>query len=410
MSDSWFMPTARLPVNCRFDGFVDALASGEALGGDWDSLVIHLPPHTFVHCAAVAFLCAWGSDQRRRGRRLLLRGDDDTCRYLGRMDLHSHLGISLEEGHRQAETGRFLPLRLVRDGDAVFGAVNAICDLVLHQFDNAREFVPALEWAVNEIVDNILIHSETPVPGAVCAQYFPQRHRLDIAICDVGRGIKASLGQSRQLWSHGHAITTALERGVTRDPEVGQGNGMAGAMEIARQNGGGFEVWTGDVLFRLEHGEDKGFRQIPEVPGTGVVFSLDTRRPVDLTQTWIAADHGWSYINAEAERVSDEGLNVAANCSNTGTRPPAERLRRKILALLPEMTSPVILDFAGVERASSSFLDELLGRLAKELGVDAFRERILAVGMNAVLQQMGNVVVRQRLERDAVDSENQQME
>ena len=36
-----------------------------------------------------------------------------------------------------------------------------------------------MELAVNEIVDNILIHSETPVPGAVCAQYFPRMHRLD---------------------------------------------------------------------------------------------------------------------------------------------------------------------------------------------------------------------------------------
>ena len=68
------------------------------------------------------------------------------------------------------------------------------------------------------------------------------------------------------------------------------------------------------------------------------------------------------------------------------------------------MTGPVVIDLTGVRSASSSFLDEILGRLAKELGADPFRERIRVVGMNAVLEQMANVVLRQRLEPDAVDS------
>ena len=165
-------------------------------------------------------------------------------------------------------------MKLITDDDAVDQAVRAICDLILHQFDNAREFVPAVEWAAYEIIDNILVHAETPAPGAMCAQYFPQRHRLDFAICDVGRGIKSTLGETRALSSHAEAIRVALERGVTRSQEVGQGNGMAGALEIVRQNRGHMRIWTGDALFRFADGVERGIDIIPLTPGTGVVFSL----------------------------------------------------------------------------------------------------------------------------------------
>jgi len=42
------------------------------------------------------------------------------------MDLHRHLGFPPEpEGQRRSEEGRFLPLRLVTDGDDTHHTVNA---------------------------------------------------------------------------------------------------------------------------------------------------------------------------------------------------------------------------------------------------------------------------------------------
>jgi len=170
---------------------------------------VHLPVGCFVHCSAMAFLCTWGHQQVLAGRRMLLRGDEDALRYLARMDLHEHLGVSHDASRRQSEVGRFLPLRLIAGDADVFGTLNAICDLVLHQFENAREFIPALEWAVNEIIDNILIHAQSPVPGAVCAQYFPHEQRLDVGICDMGRGITTPTPQ-RHKGTTEHWETTAL--------------------------------------------------------------------------------------------------------------------------------------------------------------------------------------------------------
>ena len=399
------MPSARLPKDCDQTGLVESLSDEGALSGEWPALVLQVPREAFVDVGAMAFLCSWAGSKSRDGRRIHLRGDPDTLRYLARMDLHEHVGLDYDPGERRDESGRFLPLKQIQSDGDVFSTVNAICDLVLHQFDNAGEFLPAMEWAVNELIDNILLHAETPVPGAVCAQHFPKQHRLDIGISDLGRGILRTLGTTRKLRSHGDAVTTALQRGVTRDRNVGQGNGMAGSLEIARHNGGRFHVWTGNVVYRLEGGQERGFVQIPEVPGTGVLLSLDTRRPVDLSSTWIAGGD-WSYINAEAERVgSAGGIDVATACLHTGTRTPAAMLRRKILALLPEMDGPLVLSFAGVERASSSFLDELLGRLMEELGEGVLGDKVQVRSMAPCVRSMANVVIAQRLgAEDALES------
>ncbi len=391
------MATAYLPKTCHMEGLLSAMDEAGVLKETWGSLVVEVPTDGFIACEAMAFLTAWGMAQRAAGRRLHLRGDAKALGYLSRMGLHEHWGIAFTEGQRQDETGRFLPLKAIRGEEDVHAAVDALCDLVLHQFDDAVAFLPALEWAAYEIVDNIVIHAESQTPGVVCAQYFPARHHLDIAIVDLGRGLKASLETTRTVAHHGEAVSLALLRGVTRDKEVGQGNGMAGAQEIARRNGGQLRLWTGDMLYQVEGDKAGEFRQIPSVTGTGVAFTLDTRRAVSLADTWIAHSD-WTFLNAEAERVAEAGgLDVAAACVNTGSRPPAQRLRRKIMALLTEMQGVLALDFSKVRRASSSFLDELLGRMALELGEGGFQRRISVVGMTSEVRGVANVVIQQRL-------------
>lgn len=393
------MAAVDLPHPCSHTALITAFNTAGVLEGAWDRLVIRIPDPCFIETAAIAFLCAWGLQRCQEQRRLVFMGNAGTLRYLARMDLFAHLGFDYPETfERHAEEGRFITLRLVEDDQAVFQATNAVCDLVLRQFDDARAFLPALEWAVNEIIDNIGLHSQSPVPGAVCAQYFPQRHRLDIGICDVGRGIKASLGESIFLWSHGDAVTKALQRGITRNRAVGQGNGLAGCHEIVRQNGGNFHVWTGDVDYHASERRERGdFSQIPPIAGTGLFLRLDTHHPVDLGQTFIG-ESTWSYIDAESIRVQDRGgLRIRDECFHTGTRAPAATLRRKIMAILPDYDGPLILDFDGVETATSSFLDELLGRLAEHLGERAFGEKIKLVNISKLLLDMANVVIHQRL-------------
>jgi hypothetical protein len=390
--------SVRLSKDCKLPQLARTLAKAEALG-DGQAVKFVVPEGTFLSLGVIAFLCGYGLRLKSEGRNVSFYCQRDSGTYLSRMGLFDYLELEEQvKVNRRSEVGRFVPLRLIKSEDDVMPAVDSVCDLILHQFDNAREFLPALEWAVCEIIDNIVIHSETTTPGVVCAQYYPKRHRLDVAICDMGRGIKAGLEKAMPLFSHGQAVTEALKRGVTRDPEVGQGNGLAGSLEIAQMNQGTFGLWTGNALYASNGGKEGSFTVMEhEFPGTGVSLRLDTRRSVDLSDTFIGAS-SWTYVEKESERVATEGgLKVGDECINTGSRPPATRLRRKVLNLLPDMEGPLALDFSGVEFCSSSFLDELLGRLVRELGHAEFSQRVRVINLAASLTDMANVVIHQRV-------------
>jgi hypothetical protein len=85
---------------------------------------------------------------------------------------------------------------------------------------------------------------------------------------------------------------------------------------------------------------------------------------------------------------------------HTAGRETAAPFRRKLESLFPNATEPIVLDFADVKSPSSSFLDELLGRLAYKLGEQAFRRKIHIVNMTDRIRRMSDVVIGQRLKRN----------
>lgn len=339
----------------------------------------------------------WARTIRNPSCSVSIEGDEQVVRYLSRMDVFRALEVGYNERFvRHPSAGRFIPVKFVADSSDCNSAVNAICDLVTRQFDDAPSFLPAMEWAVNEVIDNILIHSEAESGGAVCAQYFPNRHCLEIGVCDMGRGLKASLLGAYAPRSDRDAIAKAIQRGVTRDSAVGMGNGLAGTIEIVKANGGELEIWSGTSTLVVSASASR-HKPHAHIQGTGLRLSLNTNQPVDLSATFIGSP-GWTYLEAEAERVADSGgLRVVDECASTGNRQPAELLRRKVLALLPELDEQLTIDFSGTSTVSSSFLDELLGRLADALGIEKLKERIAVINASAQTIAMANVVIEQRL-------------
>ena len=401
------MPVVAIPARAAIHQAVAAFHAAGAHHPNGDTLFL-----SFADIPALdvlAFLGAWGLMARQQGTTIKLKADTKILAVLQQLGFHQLLDIpasSTNPGHQpaKASTAGVLPLSPIATEEQQFQAVDAICAIALAAVDNAAACIPALEWLANEILGNILTHAAAETPGVVCAQYRPKQQRFDIGICDMGRGLLGSLQPTfPEVRSHGLAIDKAIERGVTRDPAIGQGNGMAGSYEIVRLNGGTYQIWSGDVVYELNKGKRRpGFQALPPMLGTGVMFSLDTSHPIDLASTWIASASGFecTFLNNQTEAASESGIDVAAECLHTGGRLPAKLLRRKIQGLLPAMDGePLILEFSGVRSAASSFLDELLGRLADEdpRGQAIFDGPIRIQGMTPTVQAMANVVVAQRL-------------
>ena len=371
-----------------------ALAEAGALEAA-EPVLIKVPDGCWVEMGGLAFLAAWGAALTERGGRVLLRGDDG---YLGRMDLHAALGAEPPAMHRRDESGRFLPVRLVRRLEDIVPVVSAVTEIFSAQLADAGDLLPAMQWIVAEILENVFLHADTPHPAAVCAQHYPNAGRIDLAICDVGRGLRASLAATHPVYSDGHAIDLAVERGVSGSDEPGRGNGLAGTLEIARHNRAAATVWSGSALYIFRGGADKGFEEIPRVPGTGVALQLSTRQPVRLEDTWIAEMTG---LNLLEERVTPGAvvIRVAEECPVHGARDGATAAAARVEALAGEGRA-VRLDFTGVGIASTSFLTELLGRPAARLGPERFRERVEVAGMSELLRRLADVAIARRL-RDA---------
>jgi len=408
------MPVISIPIRSAIHQAVAAIDAAGALHPNGDTAFL-----TFADIPAMdvlAFLGAWGLMARSEGTTIKLRGEAKVLAVLQQLGFHQLLDIPPSSSNPALQPSKasaigVLPLSPIATEDQQFQAVDAICAIALAAIDNASAFIPALEWLSNEILGNILTHAASETPGVVCAQYRPKQQRFDIGICDMGRGLLGSLQPTfPEVRSYGLAIDKAIERGVTRDPAIGQGNGMAGSYEIVRLNGGTYQIWTGDVVYELNKGKRRpGFQAMPPVLGTGVMFSLDTSKPVDLASTWIAGKLGVLsvFLDNQTEAATEIGLNVATECIHTGGRQPAKLLRRKIQGLLPAMDGePLILDFADVRSAASSFLDELLGRLAAEdpRGQRIFDGAVRIQGMNPTVQAMANVVVAQRLGQRKLDT------
>jgi hypothetical protein len=324
-----------------------------------------------------------------------ISGDTKVIETLARIDQHRLLQLP----HRVVRPDRnssSVPLTTIANGRQVDDAVNALCEIVVRHAPNPRSVLPAIEWAANEVTDNVELHASATAPGIFCARLYSRQHRLEMAIVDQGVGVRASLAATIPTGSDGEAIAKALQRGVTRDPTVGQGNGLAGTKEIILQNGGDLTLWSGVAMFRIIAGQDKGYVPVSGSAGTGVVLDFNLNHPIDLQRTFIAGT-SLDYIERQADVVAEGGLTVQQEVASTRARGPARELRNKVLTLLPNLEGHLVLDFLGIEAAASSFLDELLGRLAAELGEEQFRKQIEVRNMAPLVAQIANVVIGQRL-------------
>jgi hypothetical protein len=395
------MPRIVLPKTCSQEELLKCFDKAGLNNKTWSDLDLASPQNCFFTPSGLTFLTSWSLLMMEKGRRIDFLGEKEAWQYLNRMRYFEHIGHRHSEGEINKKDRAYLtPISLIEDSSDVFSAVDAICYIVVRQFPDADKFLPALEWAVNEIIDNTITHAESVVPGAVSAQFYPRISKFVVSICDTGRGIQKSMSESHSVFNHAAAVKLAIQKGVTRNHDVGQGNGLAGTIEIIKENQGQFLLTSGDVM--LEESE-KGevTHHVPEFHGTSINLSFDTNRPVDLQLTTIAGKSSitsWNYLISESERIQEAGgILVKQECEHTGGRIPAKLLRREIESLLPHCDGLLVINFEGVKMTSSSFLDELLGRLVIKIGKIEFQKSISIVNMNSTIQSMANNVIDQRL-------------
>jgi len=266
--------------------------------------------------------------------------------------------------------------------------------------------ISSLQWSLNEVMDNVLTHSNSDF-GYVMGQIHKSTKKIAFTVCDYGRGIYSSLRES-QLHKPRTAIdsiTLAIKEEVTRNSNVGQGNGLFGLHSIISQGKGTLEIVSSGASYKLMDGKTILNEKLPvfnyENPGTIVDFQLNYGNNISLENALKFRGKDYSitdlYIDSFDDDKGHNFYSVKEQSDGTGTRDSAIRIKNEIINLIKDSKRPVIVDFSGVAVISSSFADELIAKLLLELGLFQFNNLIMLRGMNTQEQNILQRSVIQRL-------------
>lgn len=287
-----------------------------------------------------------------------------------------------------------------KDADDVSVLTSAFVDGVSRAAVCGEGVLQALEWSINEVMDNVLQHSAVD-RGFIMGQVHPSTNHIAFCVFDYGRGIFNTLRESHHPRSAVDAITLAIREGVTRDSRIGQGNGLWGLHNIVRQNEGFLTITTGPGQYSFQGEETKTRDRVPyldrEHNCTTVDFQIDYDHGIALS----VALGGHQPTNLRVEALEDDRGNIRYKLrdksSGTGTRQSGLALRNEVANLCGESTAVVLLDFDGISVVSSSFADEFVGKLVVAYGFIGFAQRFRFINMNDAVATIVNRSVAQRV-------------
>ena len=299
----------------------------------------------------------------------------------------------------------YVPLQRYSD----VAELNRIFKVLIRRLFEETEMAPgvfaALEWSIYEIADNVMTHAGA---GSGWIQLVTQRDKglIEVVVSDAGMGIRNSLLPAfPDIRSDVDAINRALTKGVTRGLDHGLGNGLAGVERVSEAGSGWLTLHTHEGATVVREGSRKDEAR-PEHPGTVVALTLPVDCEIDVESAlWgsVTPSLENAYLEANGVGGFHVEFKVADECSVVGTRSTARSARVKVKNLLNAFSGEnLVLDFDGTGTMASSFADELVGRLAEELGEDQFTSRIRFKGLAGLNEATVRAVVAQR--RDARQS------
>lgn len=268
----------------------------------------------------------------------------------------------------------------------------------------AREDFAAIEWALNEITDNVLIHAQSEVGGVVHLNNYADKKRVEVIVADPGLGVPRTLRTaSATIRSDADALEQAIREGVTRDPSVGQGNGLYGSYRIATSSGGYFYLHSGLASLEASQGYLKIHAETIPYHGTLVVACMDYSQRNALAEALEFGGRKYrptDFIETRYELDAEGAITVLLASEGTafGSRDAGAPIRRKLLNIysMGQRLRSITVDLSGVPLVSSSYADEVFGKLFVELGPMEFMRVFRITGANPTVQELVNRAILQR--------------
>lgn len=355
------------------------------LGAGRSGLLLDFTKVEFMEPWAMAMFGAYGLEMRRRGLAVRSRFDASPSNlYFVEMGLQELLEQgTVASAERWQGSYQNTGLHLVRDYSDLRRFKAAADRLALQHCPEAAD---CLRYAMDEMGRNVIQHSASAIGGVCIAQHFPDDRRLQVAVCDVGQGIRSHMKvRNPELATDMEALRLAVlphaSGAAPAGPYGGEQNsglGLFCSSELAWRARG--SMWLasgkallgirGDVVSRTDPSQPvRVYRTTEGWPGTAVVLDFPTDAVTALPDVLeqcsklaaearqMAGPAGLDFLVEEAEV---ENLFVVKVADFDGDNMAAMAIRdREILPRVRKAES-VILDFAGVRAPAQSFVHALL--------------------------------------------------
>lgn len=294
------------------------------------------------------------------------------------------------------------------NSEDVFQIVSSLVKQLNEKIPCAKGVVESFEWTINEIMDNVIQHSQSLFGYIMCTVY--SNSHISVAIYDNGIGILQSFrGSKYRLHSAFDAIELAMRENTTRDPKIGQGNGMWGMKKIVNNNKGLLSITSSGVNISIDEHDNMLKHELkfdtikmksPYYIGTLVDFQFQCNNEISLSNIF---GKNYEYTNFTLENLEDDNNRIHVEISKfsfgCATRSAGQSARNKVLNYLVQSnySQIIVLDFSNVSIIASSFADEFIGKLIKECGFIQFNNLIRITNISKENMAIVNRSVMQRM-------------
>lgn len=284
--------------------------------------------------------------------------------------------------------------------------VDDFMDVVLRNLQVPKDVLSGLEWSINEITDNVLNHSDSKFGGFIQASTQTKEGKVVFAVADSGRGILKSMQEGfPDLRTDLDAIGEAIKAGVTRNPKFGQGNGLAGTLRVTTQTDGSLEILSGFGRLKVTPIETNRRKNTIRYNGTMVSGEINLKENFSISEALDFKGDGQKYIPSniidykyESDTENILLLPMKSETTGFGSRKSGLQIRTKVKNLINAKKGyPLIIDWEGVPVISSSFADEMIGKLFLEMGAMSFSSVIRNINMEHLITNLLDKAVSQRL-------------
>jgi hypothetical protein len=283
-------------------------------------------------------------------------------------------------------------------------AVDKTINLMLQLVEGLdRSKFKALEWSLNEITDNVLNHSDSPVGGLIQVVTYPLKKRIELIVCDAGMTIQKSLRAGLpSIRDDATALRRAIDEGVTKNSTTNQGNGLFGTSQCCGVSGGTFDILSGSMSLKQKPGEVIVSKNAIPYSGTVVRAVINTSYEELLEKALVFRgkrhNPGFDYIERMYESDGDVMVfKLSEELNSFGSRDSGRLARIKAENLMDNRRVPVEFDFRDVKLISSSFADEVFGKLYIEFGAEKFGKLCKFKNIDRTVQGLIDRAIAQRV-------------